>query len=166
MIRVLVVEGRRAVRDGLKRLLAAAGEITVVGELAGPEDAGASPRVDADLAILGLEDVARESIAAIGRLAAAARLPILVVGPGADRSQIAAAVHEGASGYLDIASVRENLMEAVRLVCRGTVFTSAPASERGHGRRDRASGKASKAGSSGRGRLASTDGADGGRPLR
>jgi DNA-binding NarL/FixJ family response regulator len=48
MLRVLVVEERQAVRDGLKRLLALAGEITVVGETSRPAEAaenGAAPRL-------------------------------------------------------------------------------------------------------------------------
>jgi DNA-binding NarL/FixJ family response regulator len=133
MIRVLVVEARPAVRDGLKRLLAAAGEITVVGETAGPGEGGeVAARGDCDLALLGLAAAGEDALADLRRLVGSAPgLRVLVVGPGSEAALAEAALGQGASGYLDIARAREELVGAVRLVCRGGRFVSAPEGERG-----------------------------------
>jgi DNA-binding NarL/FixJ family response regulator len=132
MIRVLVVEERRAVLDGLKRLLAAAGEITVVGETGGPgEAADIAGRVDCDLAILGLASSDGDALEVVRRFSRAApHLHVLVVGPSADAAILDDVLGHGASGYLDIGRAREDLVKAVRLVCRGSVFTSPPDGER------------------------------------
>ena len=133
MIRVLVVEERRAVREGLKRLLAAAGEITVVGEAGGlGEAAEIAGRADCDLALVGLSSSDPQTLEDVRRLTCTApHLHVLVVGPNGDAALADDALGHGASGYLDIGRAREDLVKAVRLVCRGGVFTSAPESERG-----------------------------------
>jgi DNA-binding NarL/FixJ family response regulator len=164
MIRVLVVEERPAVRAGLKRLLAMAGEITVVGESQGPgEAAEVASRVDCDLVVFGIASPGPESLESIVLLThAVPRLHVLAVGPGQDPGPIREALARGASGYVDIARAREDLVKAVRLVCRGGVFSSATEGERRGPREGPSSAKASRVGSSGRGRSASAAGAAGG----
>jgi chemotaxis response regulator CheB len=165
MIRVLVVEERRAVRDGLKRLLAAAGEITVVGETGGPgEAAEIAGRVDCDLALFGVGTADHEALEEVRRFTRSAPgLHVLLVGPSGDPNLAHEALAYGASGFLDIGRVREDLVKAVRLVCRGNVFSSAPGSATGGAAPGvPSSAKASRAGSSGRVRSASTAGAAGG----
>ena len=163
MIRVLLVEERRAVRDGFKRLLAAAGEITVVGESGGPGEAkDVAGRVDCDLALIGVASPEPESLEGVSGLTRALpRLHVLVVGPGPGPTLIQEALDRGASGYVDIARAREDLVKAVRFVCRGGVFASALDGRRGPAP-GVSSAKASRAGSSGRGRSASAAGAAGG----
>jgi DNA-binding NarL/FixJ family response regulator len=127
MLRVLVVEERQAVRDGLKRLLALAGEITVVGETSRPAEAAEMARhLDCDLLVLGMSVLCGEGIDEVRRLKKAMPgLHVLAVGPAAGADQARAAVAEGASGYLDIGRARLDLVRAVRAVCRGSVFVSA-----------------------------------------
>ena len=131
MLRVLVVEERQAVRDGLKRLLAAAGEITVVGETSGASEAAEmARRVDCDLLVLGVPLLCPEAIGSVQRLKLALpSLHVLAVGPAAGVDQAREAIAGGASGYLDISRAREDLVKAVRAVCRGSVFVSAAAQE-------------------------------------
>lgn len=132
MIRVLVIEERSAVRDGLKRLLAAAGEITVVGETGGPGEATEiASRVDCDLAVLGIASSDQQALEGLRRFCRSApHLHVLLVGPDADPAFAAEALALGASGYLDIGRAREDLVKAIRVVCRGSVFVSAGESER------------------------------------
>jgi DNA-binding NarL/FixJ family response regulator len=132
MIRVLVVEERSAVRDGLKRLLAAAGEITVVGETERPgEAAEIAGRVDCDLAVFGIASSEPSALDGVRRFTRMApHLHVLLVGPCCDAALAADAIAQGASGYLDIGRAREDLVKAVRLVCRGSVFVSPPGGER------------------------------------
>jgi DNA-binding NarL/FixJ family response regulator len=129
MLRVLVVEERQAVRDGLKRLLAVAGEITVVGEARGTGEATEIARlVDCDLLVLGMAAVGPEGLDEVRRLKLALPgLLVLAVGPAAEADQTRETVAQGASGYLDISRAREDLVKAVRVVCRGSVFVSTAA---------------------------------------
>jgi DNA-binding NarL/FixJ family response regulator len=129
MLRVVVVEERQAVRDGFKRLLAGAGEITVVGEAS---DAGEATelarRVDCDLLVVGMAVLGHQGQDAVRRLKSALPgLHVLAVGPAAGPDQARETVEQGASGYLDINRAREDLVKAVRAVCRGSVFVSAAA---------------------------------------
>ena len=141
MLRVLVVEERQAVRDGIKRLLAVAGEITVVGEARGTGEAALIARgVDCDLVVLGMAAVGREGLDDIRRLKLALpELLVLAVGPAAEADQTRETVAQGASGYLDISRAREDLVKAVRVVCRGSVFVSTAAKDSGRGRAPAAS---------------------------
>jgi DNA-binding NarL/FixJ family response regulator len=136
MLRVLVVEERQAVRDGLKRLLAGAGEITVVGEASGTaEGVLIARRLDCDLLVLGMALPGPEALEEMRRLKEELPgLPVLAVGAavGADRAR--ATVAQGASGYLDISRAREDLIVAIRTICRGSVFVSPPAREGRGGR--------------------------------
>lgn len=131
MLRVLVVEERLAVRDGLKRLLAVAGEITVVGEAGGADEATEiARRVDCDLVVLGMAGLSPRGMDAVGRLTAALPgLHVLAVGPAAGADQARDVVGQGASGYLDICRAREDLVKAIRVVSRGSVFVSEAAKE-------------------------------------
>jgi len=131
MLRVLVVEERQTVREGLRRLLAVAGEITVVAEAGGVDVATEiARRLDCDVVVLGLSDASRATLDQLGRLKDALPGPcILVVGPAAEADQTREALARGASGYLDISRAREDLVKAVRAVCRGSVFVSAAAKE-------------------------------------
>ena len=127
MLRVLVVEERQAVRDGLKRLLAVAGEITVIGEASGSAEATElAGRVDCDLVVLGMAAPGREDGDLIRRLKEARPgLHVLAVGPAVGVDRARETVAQGASGYLDVSRAREDLLKAVRAVCRGSVFVSA-----------------------------------------
>jgi DNA-binding NarL/FixJ family response regulator len=131
MLRVLLVEGRQEVRDGLKRLLAVAGEITVVGEASGTAEATEiALLVHCDLLVLGIAALGRDGIDEVRRLKLALpALHVLAVGPVAGSDQARETVAQGASGYLDISRAREDLVKAVRAVCRGSVFVSMPAND-------------------------------------
>jgi DNA-binding NarL/FixJ family response regulator len=127
MLRVLVVEERQAVRDGLLRLLAAAGEITVVAEASGAAEAtDIVRRADCDLVVVGLRELGRAGIDGLARFKASLEgMPVLLVGPAAGAELAREAVARGLSGYLDISRAREDLVKAVRAVCCGGIFVSA-----------------------------------------
>jgi len=130
MIRVLVVEERQAVRDGFRRLLAAAGEITVIGEAALCGDGiEVARRVDCDLLVVGLGQGC-DGVDKLRQLKhALPGLHVLAVGSAAGTAVALETIVEGASGYLDMSRAREDLVKAVRAVCRGTVFVSAATRE-------------------------------------
>jgi DNA-binding NarL/FixJ family response regulator len=126
MLRVVVVEKRQAVRDGLKRLLAVAGEITVVGEADGVVLATEIAQgVDCDLLVVGMAVLGHEAHDDIRRLKLALpALHLLAVGPAAVADESRETLAQGASGYLDMSRAREDLVRAVRTVCRGNLFVS------------------------------------------
>lgn len=128
MIRVLIVDERPAAREGLRRLLTSSGEITVVGETDGAGPAGDVARsVDCDVAVLGLPSSLPEGIERVRALRSACpRLRILTVGQPCDAAVAAEALKQGASGYLEMGRARDDLVKAVRLVCRGSLFVSSP----------------------------------------
>jgi DNA-binding NarL/FixJ family response regulator len=127
MLRVLVVEERQAVRHGLLRLLAAAGEITVVAEAGGTDEAAEiARRADCDVVVVGLQEISHDALFGLGHFRTAVPgMPVLLVGPAAGAELVREAVTRGASGYLDISRAREDLVKAVRAVCCGGVFVSA-----------------------------------------
>jgi DNA-binding NarL/FixJ family response regulator len=136
MLRVLVVEERQEVRAGFKRLLAAAGEITVVGEAGDTAEAHEiAGRVDCDLLVLGIVASGHKGIEEVRCLRKALPgLHLLTVGPAAGADETREAVAQGASGYVDINQAREDLVKAVRAVCRGSVFVSLAARQTRRGR--------------------------------
>jgi DNA-binding NarL/FixJ family response regulator len=128
LIRVLIVEDRRAARDGLKRLLAKSGEVLVVAEAASAVEAGElASRAECDLAVLGLP---LSSGAGIERLRdlrlACPGMRILAVGQPGEPAFAAELRNQGAAGYLEMGRAAADLVNAVRLVCRGGSFVSAP----------------------------------------
>lgn len=128
MIRVLIVEERPAARAGLRRLLAGSGEIVVVAECAEAARGGdAVAGAECDVAVLGLPASGPEAMARLLALRQACpALRILTVGQSAPASLAGEALKQGASGYLEMGRARDDLVNAVRLVCRGSSFVSAP----------------------------------------
>jgi DNA-binding NarL/FixJ family response regulator len=121
VIRVLLVDDHRLVRDGLTTLLAAAGDIEVVGTAAdGAEvgDVAAQCRPDVVLMDLSMPDV--DGVTAT-RLLLAEQPDVRVVALTsftADQ-QVAAALAAGAVGYLLKDSAPEALFDAVRQASAG-----------------------------------------------
>ena len=69
MIRLLIADDHKIVRDGLKRILAAAGDLEVAGEAAGGDEALALARAGHyDVALLDLSMPGLSGIALIKRL--------------------------------------------------------------------------------------------------
>jgi DNA-binding NarL/FixJ family response regulator len=86
-------------------------------------------RVDCDLVIVGLGPE-RHEVEEVRELKdALPGLHILAVGPAAGTALALQTVAHGASGYLDMSRAREDLVKAVRAVCRGHGFVSAASRE-------------------------------------
>jgi two-component system invasion response regulator UvrY len=128
MIRVLIVEERPTAREGLRRLLASSGEIVVVADVAEAALAGdAMAGAECDVAVLGLPASVPEALARLAALRQVCpALRILTVGQAAPAGLAGEALKQGASGYLEMGRARDDLVNAVRLVCRGSSFVSAP----------------------------------------
>jgi DNA-binding NarL/FixJ family response regulator len=123
VIRVLIAEDHKIVRDGLKRILAANTDLQVAGEAADGDEALALVRSnDYDVAMLDLSMPGLSGIDLIKRLKLEKpKLRILVLSMHGERQYAARALKAGASGYLNKDSAAELLLSAIRKIAAGGV---------------------------------------------
>ena len=123
MIRVLIADDHKIVRDGLKRILAAHGEVDVTGEAADGDQALALVRAhEYDLAMVDMSMPGLSGIDLIKRLKLEKpKLRILVLSMHGERQYAARALKAGASGYLNKDSAAELLVGAIRKIAAGGV---------------------------------------------
>jgi DNA-binding NarL/FixJ family response regulator len=126
MIRVLVADDHKIVRDGLKRILASASGIEVAAEAANGDEALALARSgDYDVAMLDMSMPGLSGIDLIKRLKIEKpALRILVLSMHGEPQYAARALKAGASGYLNKDSAAEALLGALRKVAAGGVHVS------------------------------------------
>ena len=123
MIRILVADDHKIVRDGLKRILSAHGEVDVTGEAADGDQALALVRAhEYDLAMVDMSMPGLSGIDLIKRLKIEKpKLRILVLSMHGERQYAARALKAGASGYLNKDSAAELLVGAIRKIAAGGV---------------------------------------------
>jgi DNA-binding NarL/FixJ family response regulator len=123
-IRVVLVDDHAIVRTGLKAVLAEAGDIEVVGEASGGNEAVELLRhLAADVAVMDLSMSDGDGVAATAALTAAGTGPrVLVLTMHAEEAYLEAVLEAGASGYLGKATADRDLVEAVRAVSRGEIY--------------------------------------------
>ncbi|HLS86028.1 MAG TPA: response regulator transcription factor [Burkholderiales bacterium] len=126
MIRILIADDHKIVRDGLKRILAATTDMEVAGEAASGDEALALVRAnDYDIAMLDLSMPGLSGIDLVKRLKAEKpKLRILVLSMHGERQYAARALKAGASGYLTKDSASEQLLLALRKIAAGGVHIS------------------------------------------
>ena len=122
-MRILIADDHQIVRDGLKRILAAAVDIEVAGEAASGDEALALVRAnDYDLAMLDMSMPGLSGIDLIKRLKIEKpKLRILVLSMHGERQYAARALKAGASGYLNKDSAAEQMVGALRKIAAGGV---------------------------------------------
>ena len=126
MIRVLIADDHKIVRDGLKRILAAASGIEVAAEAATGDGALALARSgEYDVAMLDMSMPGLSGIDLIKRLKIEKPgLRILVLSMHGEPQYAARALKAGASGYLNKDSAAEALVGALRKIAAGGVHVS------------------------------------------
>jgi two-component system invasion response regulator UvrY len=126
MIRLLVADDHKLVREGLKQILAAAPDMEVAGEAANGDEALALAKAnDYDLALLDMSMPGLAGIDLIKRLKSEKpALPLLVLSMHGEQQYAARALKAGASGYLTKDSAAELLLRAIRKVAGGGVHIS------------------------------------------
>lgn len=124
MIRILVVDDHFMVRMGLSASLNVEGDMRVVAEAANGEEALRVFRqheptlVLMDVRLPGMNGI--ETAAAILRDFPGAH--ILMLSTHAGEEEIYRSLQAGASGYILKSAVREQLLQAIRQVCRGEPY--------------------------------------------
>jgi len=126
MIRVLLADDHRIVRDGLRRILEAHPEFEVAGEAPGGDEALALVRAqDYGVAVLDMSMPGLSGLDLVKRLKAEKpRLKILVLSMHGEQQYAARALKAGAAGYLTKDSAAGQLVGALRKIAAGGVHVS------------------------------------------
>jgi DNA-binding NarL/FixJ family response regulator len=121
MIRVMLVDDHPVVREGLRGMLEAEPDLTVVGEAGSGEEAVAQARVvTADVILMDLRMRDLDGVGATQRiLADAPGTKVVVLTTYETDADILRAVEAGASGYLLKDASRADLAGAIRAAARG-----------------------------------------------
>jgi DNA-binding NarL/FixJ family response regulator len=129
-IRVVLVDDHAIVRTGLKAVLGATSDMTVVGEAAGGNAAlELLAHTPADVVVMDLSMADGDGLSATRAitLAGASGPRVLVLTMHAEASYVAPVLAAGASGYLVKSTADRELVEAVRAVARGDTYIGAVA---------------------------------------
>ncbi|MEW1791706.1 MULTISPECIES: response regulator [Streptomyces] len=121
MIRVLLADDHPVVREGLRGMLSAEPDLTVVGEASsGPQAEALSAELGPDIVLMDLRMPGGGGVESIGRMRAAG-LPcrVIVLTTYETDTDILRAVEAGAAGYLLKDLTRAELADAVRAASRG-----------------------------------------------
>jgi DNA-binding NarL/FixJ family response regulator len=121
VIRVLLADDQRVVREGLGTLLALLDGIELVGTAADGEEAVSLAREhDPDVVLMDLRMPRVDGVEAIRRLAARGERPrAIALTTYADDASVLGALRAGARGYLTKDAGAEQILAAVRAVARG-----------------------------------------------
>jgi DNA-binding NarL/FixJ family response regulator len=127
MIRVVIADDHTIVRDGLKHLLGAAGDIEVVGEARNGNEALERVRALAfDVLLMDMSMPGKSGIELIRQVhVEKPKLRILVLSMHEEHQYAVRAIRAGAAGYLTKESATLQLVEAIRKVAAGGAFISA-----------------------------------------
>ncbi len=131
MIRIVVADDHTIVREGLKQLLGAAGDLEVVGEAQdGHEVMKRVRELDFDLLLLDMSMPGKSGIELIKQVKGEKpKLRILVLSMHEEHQYAVRAIRAGAAGYLTKESASRQLVEAIRKVAGGGAFISSAVAE-------------------------------------
>jgi len=130
LIRVLIADDHKIVRDGLKRILSAQGDIEVAEAADGDEALALVKAHDYEVALLDMSMPGLSGIALIKRLKLQKpSLRILVLSMHGEQQYAARALKAGATGYLNKDSAAEQLVGALRKVAAGGVYLTDAAAQ-------------------------------------
>jgi len=131
MIRVIIADDHTILREGLRQLLSAAGDIAVVSEAVdGHEVVDRVGDTDADVLLLDLSMPGRSGMELIKHVKREKpKLRILVLSMHEEHQYAVRAIKAGASGYLTKDSASTQLVSAIRKIAAGGAFISAEVAE-------------------------------------
>ena len=127
MIRVVIADDHTIVREGLKQLLGAEGDLEVVAEARDGHEALERLRaLEFDVLLLDMSMPGKSGIELIKQAhAEKPRVRILVLSMHEEHQYAVRAIRAGASGYLTKESASAQLVAAIRKVAGGGAFISA-----------------------------------------
>ncbi len=124
MIRIVVADDHTIVREGLKQLLSAASDLSVIGEAQNGHEVLERVRaLDFDVLLLDMSMPGRSGIELIKQVRAEKpKLRVLVLSMHEEEQYAVRAIKAGASGYLTKDSASAQLVSAIRKVAAGGAF--------------------------------------------
>jgi DNA-binding NarL/FixJ family response regulator len=131
MIRVVVADDHTTVREGLKQLLAGAGDVAVVAEAKDGDDVLRVMReTDFDVLVLDMWMPGRNGIDLVKQVRAGRpKARVLVLTMHEDNQAAIRAIRAGASGWLAKEKASRQLIEGLRKVAAGGAFISPEVAE-------------------------------------
>ena len=131
MIRIVVADDHTIVREGLKQLLGAAGDLEVVGEAQDGHGVIQCVReLEFDLLLLDMSMPGKSGMELIKQVRnEKPRLRILILSMHEEQQYAVRAIKAGAAGYLTKESASSQLVSAIRKIAAGGAFISAAVAE-------------------------------------
>ncbi|HEY3564421.1 MAG TPA: response regulator transcription factor [Casimicrobiaceae bacterium] len=132
MIRVVIADDHQILREGLKQLLQAAGDLDVVGEAGdGFEVLERIRSVEFDVLLLDMSMPGKSGVELIKQAKGERpKLRILVLSMHEEHQYAVRAIRAGASGYLTKESAASQLVAAIRKVAGGGAYITPEVAER------------------------------------
>jgi two-component system invasion response regulator UvrY len=126
MIRVLLCDDHRVVREGLKQIFADTDDIEVAGECAdGPDVLQQASVLAIDLVLLDIAMPKSDGLEVLQQLKLALpRLPVLMLSTYPEKQYAARCFRLGAAGYLNKSADSEQLTAAIRKAAAGGLYVS------------------------------------------
>jgi DNA-binding NarL/FixJ family response regulator len=131
MTRVVIADDHGIVREGLRQILAAAGDLDVVGEATdGHETLAIARGTEFDVLVLDMSMPGKSGVELIKQLKSEKpKLRIVVLTMHQENQYAVRAIRAGASGYLTKDSASAQLVQAIRKVAAGGAYISAEVAE-------------------------------------
>lgn len=131
MIRVLLCDDHRIVREGLKQIFADTDDIEVAGEAAdGPAVLAGARTLAIDLVLLDIALPVRDGLDILKALKEEMpRLPVLMLSTYPEKQYAARCLKLGAAGYLNKGANPDELAGAIRKAAAGGIYVSAALAE-------------------------------------
>lgn len=131
MIRVLLCDDHRIVREGLKQILADTADIEVAGEATdGPAVLAAARTLAIDLVLLDIAMPVRDGLDVLKALKEEfPRLPVLMLSTYPEKQYAARCLKLGAAGYLNKGADPDELAGAIRKAAAGGIYVSGALAE-------------------------------------
>ena len=132
MIRIAIVDDHAIVRAGLRQFFAEQVDFTVVAEAAnGREALNIVRKGEVDVILLDIAMPDQSGVDALAAIKARApELPVLILSGFPEEHYATTLLRQGASGYLNKDCDPEEIVKAIRTVCRGRKYITAGVAER------------------------------------
>ena len=131
MIKVLLADDHKIVREGLRRIIEESGEMEVVAEAADGHEA-ISQALDTrpDVAVVDISMPGMDGLEVVSQLKSLApSMPVLILTMHDEEQYVVRAVESGAMGYVTKQSAPEQLVDAVKKLYAGGLYLTEKASE-------------------------------------
>ncbi|SMC87302.1 two component transcriptional regulator, LuxR family [Desulfocicer vacuolatum DSM 3385] len=131
MIKVLLADDHKIVREGLRRIIEESGEMEVVAEAAdGNEAISRALETRPDVAVVDISMPGMDGLEVVSQLKTLApSMPLLILTMHDEEQYVVRAVESGAMGYVTKQSAPEQLVDAVKKLYAGGLYLTEKASE-------------------------------------